>query len=178
MTVILWVVGAIVALLAVLLAVAATQSEDMVVTRSIDIHAPREKIFPFIDDFHNWVHWSPWDKLDPAMTREYKGPPRGVDAVYTWKGNKKVGEGEMKVTASTAPSEVVIALHFIAPWEASNTTTFTLRETGENTRVEWHMRGPSPFVVKVMRVLFNLEKAVGKDFESGLAALKVAAERP
>ena len=38
------------------------------------------------------------------------------------------------------------------------------------------MHGPSPYVSKLMQVFFNMDKIVGKDFEDGLANLKVLAE--
>ena len=30
--------------------------------RSTTIKAPPEKIFPFVNDFHRWMTWSPWEK--------------------------------------------------------------------------------------------------------------------
>ena len=38
------------------------------------------------------------------------------------------------------------------------------------------MHGPSPYVSKLMQVFFSMDKIVGKDFEDGLANLKVLAE--
>ena len=38
------------------------------------------------------------------------------------------------------------------------------------------MYGPNIFMSKVMSVFMNFDKIVGKDFEKGLAAMKVAAE--
>ena len=48
-------------------------------------------MFPFIDDFHAWRDWSPWEKLDPNLKREYSGAPRGTGAAYGWSGNEDVG---------------------------------------------------------------------------------------
>jgi hypothetical protein len=39
------------------------------------------------------------------------------------------------------------------------------------------MYGPSPFITRVMGVFMNMEKLVGRDFETGLANLKAIAER-
>jgi len=39
------------------------------------------------------------------------------------------------------------------------------------------MSGPAPFMAKVMQVFINMDTMVGKDFESGLANLKAAAEK-
>ncbi len=39
------------------------------------------------------------------------------------------------------------------------------------------MHGPLPYVAKVMHVFFNMDRMVGKDFETGLANLKGIAEK-
>jgi hypothetical protein len=39
------------------------------------------------------------------------------------------------------------------------------------------MTGSMPYLHKVMTIFFDMDKMVGGDFESGLANLKVAAER-
>jgi hypothetical protein len=39
------------------------------------------------------------------------------------------------------------------------------------------MDGKNPFLSKVMQVFMSMDKMVGKDFESGLANLKAAAEK-
>ncbi len=39
------------------------------------------------------------------------------------------------------------------------------------------MRGPAPFMSKVMQVFMNMDKMIGKDFEVGLANLKKLTEK-
>jgi hypothetical protein len=39
------------------------------------------------------------------------------------------------------------------------------------------MRGDAPYFAKVIHVFINMDDMVGKDFESGLANLKAAAEK-
>lgn len=177
MRILYWIVGVFVVLIGGLAAVAATKPDEMVLSRSIRVNAPPEKVYPLINDFHNWTQWSPWDKLDPNLERSYAGPDSGKGAKYSWTGNDDVGKGEMTITESTPPSRVVIDLHFIAPFAASNITEFNLSPAEAQTDVTWTMRGPSPFVMKMMSVVFDFDAAVGKDFESGLAAMKAAAER-
>ena len=47
-----------------------------------------------------------------------------------------------------------------------------------STDVTWgHARGPARFLGKLMGVIFNMDKMVGRDFETGLASLKAIAER-
>ena len=39
------------------------------------------------------------------------------------------------------------------------------------------MRGPSPYLMKLMGVFVNLDRMIGSDFETGLSNLKAVAER-
>ena len=45
------------------------------------------------------------------------------------------------------------------------------------TKVVWAMRGSMPFVAKVMSLFLNMDRLVGKDFESGLANIKLIVEK-
>jgi uncharacterized protein YndB with AHSA1/START domain len=166
----------IIALLALVLIIAAMKPDTFRVERSITIQAPPEKVFGLINDFHQWPAWSPWEKMDPAMQRLHSGFPSGKGAVYAWEGNKKVGRGRMEILDTLEPSRIVIQLDFFAPFEAHNTAEFTFAAAGSGTALTWAMFGPQPFVIKVMGLMFSMDKMVGKDFEAGLATLKALAE--
>jgi uncharacterized protein YndB with AHSA1/START domain len=168
---------AVVAIVGVLV-YAATKPNTFRVERAISVNAPPERIFAFLSDFHNWPTWSPWEKMDPAMARTYSGAPTGVGAAYAWDGNKKVGAGRMEIVEASPPTRLGLKLDFSRPFEAHNRVDFTLIPEGQATRVVWAMSGPAPYIAKVMGVVMNMDRMVGKDFERGLANLKAAAERP
>jgi hypothetical protein len=156
---------------------AATRPNTFRVQRSASIKAPPEKIFPFINDFHSWPLWSPWEKIDPALKRTYSGEPSGKGARYAWEGNSKVGSGSMEITESSPPGKILIKLDFIKPFEGHNVTDFTLVPNGDMTEVTWLMHGPVPYIGKIMHMFFSMERMVGGQFETGLANLKAAAEQ-
>ena len=112
------------------------------------------------------------------MQRTFDGPSSGVGATYAWNGNKDIGSGRMEISQSTPSSRVFLKLEFFAPFKASNTAEFVLTPEGDATRVSWAMQGRSPFMSKLMGVVFNFDKMVGKDFEQGLANLRALAEQP
>ncbi|TDP74792.1 SRPBCC family protein [Roseateles toxinivorans] len=168
----------LVVLIVGLLGFAATRPDSFSVQRQITIKAPAEKIYPLVNDFHQWTAWSPWEKLDSTMTRTHSGAPAGKGAVYGWKGNKDVGSGRMEITDSTAPSQVQIKLDFFDPFEAQNRTTFSFQPQADgSTQVVWVMQGPMNYVSKLMSVFVSMDKMIGKDFETGLANMKAAAEK-
>ena len=175
----------IVAIIAVILAIAiavvlifaATKPNTLRVQRSASVKAPAEKIFPLINDFHQWVSWSPYEPRDPALKRTYSGAESGKGAVYAWDGNKNVGSGRMEILEASSPSKILIKLDFFKPFEGHNTAEFTMLPQGDATLLTWTMHGPAVFMSKVMQVFMNLDHMIGKDFEVGLANLKKLTEK-
>jgi len=170
------ILGSIILLIAILAAVAASRPDSFRVERQIQVAAPAEKLFPLIEDFHNWGAWSPWEKLDPELKRTFSGAAKGLGAIYAWEGNPKVGSGRMEVLEAVPSSRVLIKLDFLKPFEAHNLAEFTLTPEGSGTRVLWAMTGPQAFPLKVMGLFMSMDSMVGKDFEKGLASMKAAAE--
>lgn len=160
------------------LVVAATKPDSFRVQRATRIQAPPEKIFPLINDFSRWRDWSPYEKKDPAMKRSFSAATAGNGAVYEWAGDKNVGKGRMEIAESSPPSKIVLKLDFAEPFEAHNVVEFTVTpKGGEATEVSWDMRGPTPYLAKILHVFVDMDRMVGKDFEAGLAALKTLAEK-
>jgi len=162
--------------IAVALVAASAKPDSFRVQRSAVIAAPPETIFPLIADFHRWGGWSPWEHRDPAMKRTFEGPQSGVGAVYAWDGNRNVGAGRMEIVEAAQPSRIVIKLDFIKPFEGHNIAEFALQGRGPSTEIVWTMHGPAPLLSKVMQLVMNMDKMIGKDFEAGLAGLKRLAE--
>ena len=151
-------------------------ADTFTVTRSIEIAAPADQIYPHLADFKRWTSWSPWEALDPNMERGYSGAEEGVGAVYTWSGNRKAGSGRMEIAEAHEPSEIRVALDFIKPFKSSNTTSFTLDPRGGTTHVVWTMVGPSTMFTKIMGIFKSMDSMIGPDFENGLNRLKAVVE--
>ena len=103
-------VAGIVAMFAV---VVALRPADFRITRAATISAPPGVVFAQVDDFHKWAAWSPWEKLDPALTRNFAGPSAGTGTTYSWSGNPQVGEGRMTITESRPAELIRIKLEFL-----------------------------------------------------------------
>jgi len=163
--------------IAVLLAIVAlagfvaTRPSEFLIVRSRTLAAPPEVVHAYVNDLHKWGEWSPWEKIDPGMQREYSGPPAGPGASYHWVGNEEVGEGRMTITGSVPPDSVTILLEFLKPFQATNTAQFDILRSGLGTEVTWSMSGHNNFVAKAMSLVMNMDKMVGGNFEKGLADL-------
>jgi len=160
----------------VFLVVVALQPSEFRIERKADIAAPPAVVFPMLTDFRAWNAWSPWEKLDPNMKKTFSGAPTGKGAVYEWSGNDDVGSGRMEILDVRENQQVSIKLDFLAPFEASNRTEFTLTPTGSGSTLQWVMTGKNSFMSKAFSLFMDMDKMVGSDFEKGLAALKARAE--
>ena len=133
-------------LLVVLAAFVATRPGDFRIVRTRTVAAAPEVVHPFVNDFHNWPAWSPWEKI----------------------------EGRMTIVDTRPPAGVTIRLEFLKPFKATNTTHFDLAPSGGGTHVSWAMTGPNGFMAKALSLFMNMDKVVGSDFEKGLAGLDAA----
>ena len=78
---ILSLVIAVLVAIGAVLGLATTKPDTFRVERATTIQAPPDKVFPLINDFHNWAGWSPWEKMDPGMKRTHSGAQSGKGAV-------------------------------------------------------------------------------------------------
>jgi len=160
----------------VFVVIVALQPSEFRVARSTTISAPPAAVFAQVNDFHKWEAWNPWGKIDPAMKQAYEGAPAGIGAIYTWTGNKEVGEGRMTITESR-PSELIrITLEFFKPFAATNTAEFTFKPEGNQTAVTWSMFGEKNFMAKAIHLFMSMDKMIGGQFEKGLADMKSIVE--
>lgn len=156
--------------------IVALQPSEFRVVRSATISARAPAVFAQVNDFHKWEAWNPWAKLDPAMKQTYEGAPAGTGAIYTWSGNKEVGEGRMTLTESRPNELIRIKLEFFKPFRATNTAEFTFKPEGNQTTVTWSMTGENNFIAKAVHLFMNMDKMVGGQFEKGLAQMKSVVE--
>ncbi len=145
------------------------------VRRETIVLTPAAPLHDLLADFHAWPRWSPWEDLDPDMGRTYSGAERGVGARYAWDGNRRAGRGTMEVTGDE-PGRVEVALAFEKPFPSRSRVEFVLTQEGEETHVEWLMRGELNLAMRVFSLVKPMEELVGPDMEKGLARLKAAAE--
>jgi hypothetical protein len=172
-----WILGAVAGLIPVFEVVVALQPADFRIERSAMMRAPAQAPFMQVNDFQNWRAWSPWEKVDPALKRQYDGPRAGTGAVYAWQGNKDVGEGRMTITESRPGELVRIRLEFFQPFAATNTAEFRFKPSGDATAVTWTMSGQNNFLSKAICLFVDMDKMVGGMFEQGLTQMKTVVER-
>ncbi|HYV93449.1 MAG TPA: GyrI-like domain-containing protein [Chitinophagales bacterium] len=164
----------IVVIIGILTMVAPTKAS---LKKSTVINAPREVVFKEISTFSNLHKWYPWDRKDPNMKYSIEGTDGTVGAMWKWKGNDTVGQGEQTFTKIDPNNEVDIHLHFIKPWNSQADANLYLADTTDGTKVTWEFMGNSPRPMNIMLLFMNMDAMVGNDFEQGLLNLKELSEK-
>lgn len=181
MTIVFWIVFSLVIAALAILAVASGKPDTFKVERKTTIAAPPELIYPHVADLVAWQAWSPWAKKDPAARFEFIGPSSGVGAAFAWDGNKEVGKGRMEIVEASPSSRVRYRLDFEKPFRGTNYAVFDVAQASTagpagGTELTWTMTGDANMVTKVMDLLMNMDRMVGRDFEAGLAEIKRLSE--
>ncbi|AJW42999.1 hypothetical protein NY08_4999 [Rhodococcus sp. B7740] len=153
------------------------EAVPVLVERSAVVRADAATVHALIDDFHQWVKWSPYEGVDPDLKRTYSGPDAGVGASYSWSGNRKAGVGTMTITESIPEERIVLDLAFTKPFKNRNVTAFLLEPVADGTRVTWRMSGKQSKLFALIGKVFSMDKLVGPDFDKGLRQLAAVAEK-
>jgi len=166
-------------LIALVLIVALFIPKDYRLERSIVIQAPKDSVFDYVKHLKNQNEYSVWNKMDPKMKNQYTGIDGTVGFVSAWESEvKNVGTGSQTITKIIEGESMFTKLKFEKPFKAENNTEIsTTAIDASNTKVTWSFSGSYPYPMNVMKLVFNLEKMIGKDFEDGLKNMKEILEK-
>lgn len=142
--------------------------------RSIDVNAPPEVVFDWVNHLKRTEKWSPWVAMEPTAALTYSGPEEGVGAKSAWSG-KKIGEGSQEIVASERPKSVKVSLDFRKNGLAD--AYYTLEPAGSGTKVTWGFdtdMGVNP-IARYFGLMMG--SMMGPEFEKGLANLKSVSEQ-
>jgi hypothetical protein len=159
-----------------LVVVIARRPSEFRVERMTVVAAPPAAVFAQVNDFHKWDAWNPWAKMDPALKQTYEGAPAGPGAVYTWAGNRQVGEGRMTIIESRPNDLIRVRLEFLKPFANTCLAEFTFKPQGTQTAVTWSMTGTNNFMAKAFHLVMNMDRMIGGQFDKGLADMKSTVE--
>jgi Polyketide cyclase / dehydrase and lipid transport len=148
------------------------------VSRSIMINKPRSEVFQYLKYIKNQDEWSPWKKKDPEMKQTFSGEDGTVGFVSKWDSDhKQVGAGEQEILSITHNEQIKTELRFLKPWKSQSTAYIKTHDTADGaTEVTWGFYGVNKVPMNIMMLFYNMDKAVGKDFEEGLTELKKVLE--
>ncbi len=170
MGILVYVLLSIVGIIAIL-AIIAPKSYD--VFRAVEVDKPKAEIFEYLRLLKNQDNWSPWAEKDPSMKKEFVGTDGESGFISKWTGNKEVGEGEQELKKIVTNERIESELRFFKPFKSQSDAYLQLEAVSEDkTKVIWGFSGNNKFPISIMMLFMNMDKNVGKDFESGLSKLK------
>jgi hypothetical protein len=162
--------------LAGLFAAAAMRPASFHVERTSNVDVSADKIYPLITNLRQFNRWNPYARKDPAMKASYSGPASGHGAGYAFHGNKDVGKGNIAIVETSAPNRVTMRLDMMEPFEGHNVVEFRLVPRGSGTDVTRAMSCRSPLLARMIGLFIDMDRMIGRDFETGLSNLKLQAE--
>ena len=168
----------VVVLVVIFVIAIATRPKTFRVERSVVVNAPADVVFPYINDFHLWSRWSPFEKLDPNLQRTFSGAESGNGATYEWLGNREAGQGRMVIKQSVPAQRIAIDLFFLKPFKSTSLADFTFAQASGGTKVTWAMSGNNTTAGKAISLVMSMDKYLGTAFDEGLSNLKRVVETP
>lgn len=164
-------------LLVAFLAFVSTRPSRFRYERSGVLNASADKIYPYLSNFKLGSEWSPYERIDLSMKKNYIGADGAVGSKMEFDGNSKAGSGNLEILKLVPNQLVEIRLIMTKPFGADNLIEYKLTPEGNGTRFTWSMSGDSGFMGKLMGVLIDCEKMVGDQFVSGIDNLKKIVEK-
>lgn len=147
------------------------------VERSVVVQAAPSTVFRLVNDLQRWEEWSWWNaSVDPSLRRSFQrgAPTAGVGAAMAWSGDE-VGEGRLTITESVPDRRLRYDL--VLEHESFVTHgTIVLDPRAAGVEVVWSDDGELGWNPLLRLMGPSVERAVGEDFERGLAGLKRVAE--
>lgn len=146
--------------------------------REIVINKPRADVFNYVKLIKNQSDWGPWIRRDKDIVLNYKGTDGEKGFTVIWDSKvEEVGAGEQEIKSIT-DSKIDTELRFKRPMETTNYSSIVLEEVSPTqTKVRWDLSGEMPRPMNLMLRFIDIDAAVGKDFEDGLASLKSIVEK-
>lgn len=140
------------------------------VTRSLEMAAPPEHVFPLLNDLSAWDSWTPWADIESRM----EGPSAGRGARRVW-DDPRMGSGSLTITASTPPSTVAYAVE-VEDGAIRFEGTLSVASRGIGSLVTWTERVDLGWNPLLGWTALGMEESQGRQLEESLARLRQQAE--
>jgi Polyketide cyclase / dehydrase and lipid transport len=148
------------------------------INRSITINAPAAVIYEQLKTLKNFNRFSVWSQQDSTIQYSLTGTDGTVGAATSWKGIPDIsGEGKIEITSLAPTHTVSHKINFTTPRKGKANSTFSIIEKEKGSSdVTWYFELATPRPWNIFNLFYSFDKQMGKDFEAGLAAMKLAIE--
>lgn len=167
----------LVSLIVILILVAYLLPGSSVVTRTIEINAPVEKVYSQFADFNNWNNWSPWYRKDTTTKQTILGTAGMAGHSMKWSSDKEdVGHGSMTFERVVENKSIDAMLEF-EDVKMQSTIMFRVEPTATGTKVTWGDSANLGYNPMMRWMGLFMDKFMGPDFEEGLKNMKDVSEK-
>ncbi len=143
------------------------------ISRTVIINRPKEEVFNFVRQLKKEPLWMPWFEKDYRGILKFKGDDGKPEALLYWKGHKFFYEGTQKINKLNQGRIMETRILVVKPFTLALLEYKGLKEIDENkTKIVWGIRGSLAFPFSVISLIHPVDKAFGKDLESGLKRIK------
>ena len=146
------------------------------VTRTVDVEAPPEAIFPLLDDLRKWLGWTPWGEVASRL----EGPASGPGASRVWE-DRRLGSGSLTLLRTRPPSlkSGPAGVDYLVELEGGAVSfegTIALERRGTASRVLWTERASMGWNPLLGWTALGMEESQGRQLDESLARLKALVE--
>lgn len=157
--------------LAVLLIIPAFVSEDVTITRRIEINRPIQTVYDVVKDYNYYRQWNAWSQMDKNASGEISGPVGEVGAKWSWQGDT-VGKGSLTIEELNNNKSIRSRLEFIEPMQMVARDLWHFESVEDSkTIVTWSYDATATTYMMRWANLM-LDSQLGPDLERGLSNLK------
>jgi hypothetical protein len=149
------------------------------IERGIVVNKPKTDVFDYIKLLKNQDYYSKWVMMDPAMKKTFTGTDGTVGFIYAWDSeNKQAGKGEQEITQIDGQYRIETEVRFEKPFKGKANTALEAEAIAPaQTRVKWIFMSERTYMMRVMHILLNLKKVLGKDIQTSLGTLQGILEK-
>lgn len=145
--------------------------------KSVSINATPDKVWSNTNSLKAMDTWSPWNKLDPNMKKDWTGNTGQVGEKVCWEGNEQAGKGCQEVAKIDAANRKIdTKIVFLTPYESENFASVNVVPEGAGSKATWTFSSEIPYPWSVTKLMYDLEEMIGKDYMEGLNNLKALSE--
>ena len=167
----------ILALIALLLISAALIDGKTYSEKSVSINASPDKVWQHTNSLKTMDQWSPWNKLDPNMKKNWTGTTGKVGEKNCWGGNENAGKGCQEVVkVDHTNKRIDTKIVFLTPFESVNFAHVQVIPEGNGSKATWSFGSEIPYPWTITKLMYDLEELMGEDYQEGLNTLKKLSE--
>lgn len=156
------------------------------VTRTVEIDAPPETVFPLINNLEAWTEWTPWGEVDsrlegpaegPGARRVWDDPALGSGSLTLLDARPQASPGAQRPVSPDAPVPASVRYRVEVEDAALRFEgTISIEASGPGSVVSWTERADLGWNPVLGWTALTLDESQGRQLDESLERLRQLAE--